>query len=83
MTDFTNGFNITELEEERAEKLKYIKERMKYETNNRKTSKSQAGRVAIDGCYEFMKMLEEERTEKTSEARELMDLEKRLARLEL
>lgn len=83
MVDFRKGLNITELDEERSEKAEYIRKKMVEATNNRKTSKSQAGRVAIDGCYKLLKMMEEEKEDKNRELRKILDFEDKLLSQEL
>jgi hypothetical protein len=83
MADFRKGINITELDKERSEKAEFINEKMKEATNNRKSGKAHTGRVAIDGCYKLLKMLEEEEEEKNSEMRKILDFEDKLLNQEL
>lgn len=81
--DFRKGFNVRELDSERAEKLEYIYEGMKEATNGRKDSKVAAGKVAIDAGYEMLQMLEEQEDEERTAIRKIIDFKDRILRLEL
>ena len=81
--DFRNGINITSLDKERAEKAEYIREKMVEATNNRKSGKANTGKTAIDGCFAFLKMIEEEENDQKNEMRKIMDFKKKLLSQEL
>lgn len=78
--DFRSGFNVTELDQEEAEKAERIHEAMKEANNNRLSSKAATGRAAIHLAAEFLDMLEEEVEDSKRETRDLMDFRRNVLR---
>jgi len=70
--DFLNGIRIAELDDDLAEKAERIRDKMKEETNNRKTGKAETGRWAIILADEYLDELEEEKQEKKEELAEYL-----------
>lgn len=74
--DFRNGFNITKLDQELAEKAQEINDYLKNLSNNRKEGKAETGRMAIILGHERLKEIKDQKNNYINSIEELRKKEK-------